>query len=105
MNFVFVCSELLMFVDKDSKWNVVCGKIEEGETWQESVMREIREEVGAIVNKLSVVGYVVCENHGESIFPPKTYFPVCYSFASEIIDDWQKIKTGAHPFVLAYYLL
>lgn len=93
MNFVFVCSELLMFVDKDSKWNVVCGKIEEGETWQESVIRETREEVGAIVNKLSVVGYVVCENYGESIFPPKTYFPVCYSFASKIIDSWQPRET------------
>lgn len=93
MNFVFICSELLMLVDKDSKWNVVCGKVENGETWQESVIRETREEVGAIVDELYGVGYVVCENYGESIFPKKTYFPVCYSFTSKIIDNWQPRET------------
>lgn len=93
MNFVFVCSELLMSIDKDSKWNVVCGKIEDGETWQESTIRETGEEVGATVSKLFVVGYVVCENDKESIFPSKTYFPVCYSFASKIIDNWEPRET------------
>ena len=93
MNFVFICSELLMSIDKDSNWNVVCGKIEDGETWQESTIRETKEEVGATVNELSVVGYVICENDKESIFPAKTYFPVCYSFVSKIIDNWQPKET------------
>jgi 8-oxo-dGTP pyrophosphatase MutT (NUDIX family) len=93
MNFVFVCSELLMSVDKDSKWNVVCGKIEDRETWQESLIRETQEEVGATVSELSVVGYVICENDEKSIFPAKTYFPVCYSFVSKIIDNWQPKET------------
>ena len=82
-----------MCIDKDSKWNVVCGKIEEGENWQESIIRETREEVGATVNDPFLVGYMLCENDKESIFPAKTYFPVCYSFVSKIIDNWQPKET------------
>lgn len=93
MNFVFICSELVMSKDKDLKWNIVCGKKEEGETWQESLIRETKEEVGIIVNDLFVVGYMLCENDEKSIFPSKTYFPVCYSFASRVIDDWQPKET------------
>lgn len=93
MNFVFIGSELLMCVDKNNEWNVVCGKIKQGETWQETLKRETAEEVGATVGELFLVGYMICENDKKSMFPPKTYFPVCYSFVSSIDENWKPKET------------
>ncbi len=93
MNFVFVGSELLMCVDKNNEWNVVCGKIEKDESWQEAVRRETKEEVGTELGELFLFGYMLCENNKNSSFPTKTYFPLCYSFATTIDYKWQPLET------------
>jgi len=93
MNFVFIGSELVLVLDKNSWWGPVCGKIEHGENWEEALIRETEEEVGVEVSSFNLCGYVVCNNYSSDNFPPKTVLPVCYSFFDKINFDWTPNET------------
>ena len=58
---------LMLFRKKDpnkSKWNGIGGKIEAGETIDDSMMREIREETGLRVKNLEFRGMVTWNHSG-----------------------------------------
>jgi ADP-ribose pyrophosphatase YjhB (NUDIX family) len=95
MCMVYIGSELLLCLDKTDEWNVVCGKISEGEDWRTAIRREIFEEVGASVGELELTGYVYCTNSGETQFPSETIFPVCYAFVTQLEKDWKPLETRA----------
>jgi 8-oxo-dGTP pyrophosphatase MutT (NUDIX family) len=95
MCMVYIGSELLLCLDKTDEWNVVCGKVSEGEDWETVLRREALEEVGASVSGLELTGYVHCTNSGETQFPPETIFPVCYAFVTQLDQDWKPLETHA----------
>lgn len=93
INFVFVCDEVILTHDKNNMWGPVCGKIEQSETWEEALIRETSEEVGAVMSELYLCGYVLCENVGNINFPNMTILPVCYSYATSINYEWVRRET------------
>ena len=47
-------NQMLVIQDREAEWNLPGGKLEYGETPIECAVREVKEEIGVQVNKLSV---------------------------------------------------
>lgn len=81
---------------KNGWWDILGGKIEGRETWENALKREAVEEAGVKIDFIEVVGYVLAENVGdknEIIFEGKTILPITISFVQKIYPNWKPMET------------
>ena len=50
----------------EGKWNGFGGKVEEGETIEEAAKREMKEEAGVEISRMSKLGVIEFESQGDS---------------------------------------
>lgn len=88
--------KFLLALDKNNWWNPVCGHIEKNETWQETLYREAREEVGADIDGIEIFGSIVIEeiiNKEKRIYPKKSQIPVTTSMIKKYYKKWVPLET------------
>jgi 8-oxo-dGTP diphosphatase len=102
-------SEILLLNREKSSWmgswNGVGGKLEQDETPQDCIIREIREETGIIVEEVTFKGTVTwdVDNHYyNGMYAFVVEVPDTYEFKTPIktdegILDWKKIDWIFHP--------
>jgi len=96
--FPFVGSDVVLELDKQDWWNPPGGKLEPGESWEQAVKRETREEVGVEIDQLAVIGYVLAKSSGDlsqAKFPAVTMLPFTISFVTKIDSGWTPRETKA----------
>lgn len=94
LTFAFIGSDLVLTKKRNGVWDILGGKIENNETWQEALKRESYEEAGVIINDIEIIGYFIAENKSKAIdFPKKTILPVTVSFVKEIDKKWTPFET------------
>ncbi len=96
LTFAFAGENLILTKKKNGWWDILGGKIEDGETWEDALKREASEEAGVKINFIEVVGYVLAENFGdknETYFEGKTILPITISFIQKINKNWVRQET------------
>ena len=96
LTFAFIGENLVLTKKKIGWWDILGGKVKEGETWVEGLKRESLEEAGVGIDHISVVGYILAENSGDLTnlrFAPKNILPVTISFVQEVKKEWRKYET------------
>ena len=88
INFVHIGSEVVLTQDKHESWGPVHGKLKKDEDWKQALIRETQEEVGVLVHRLTLCGYILSESNGDGSIPSKTISPVCYSYCKDIDSKW-----------------
>lgn len=68
---------------KDSFWNLLGGRVKYGETCEEALRRELREETGCDCSNTQLVH--VCENFFE--FKETIFHEILVIFRTELLDD------------------
>ncbi len=96
LTFAFAGENLILTKKKNGWWDILGGKIEGRETWEDALKREAVEEAGVEIDFIEVVGYVLAENFGdknETVFEGKTILPITMSFVQKIVRDWNPLET------------
>ncbi len=96
LTFAFIGENLVIVKKKNGWWDVVGGKIEQGETWQDALKREAYEEAGILIDNIETIGYVLVTNSGNESkfrFPKENVIPVTFSFVKEVDQSWQPRET------------
>ncbi|MDO8609267.1 MAG: NUDIX domain-containing protein [bacterium] len=96
ITFAFIGQNLVITQKKNGWWDVPGGKIEEGESWVEALKRETREETGAIIDHIKIMGYILAKNTGDSssfLYPKTNILPVTLSFVKSVDHNWNKKET------------
>jgi 8-oxo-dGTP diphosphatase len=86
-------------------WNGVGGKIEANETPRESILREVAEETGIILDDVQFKGIVTWDVDGQDAGGMYVYYaelPADYDYETPIktpegILDWKKLDWILHP--------
>jgi len=94
--FPFIGSDVVLGFDKQGWWNPSGGKLEQGENWEQAVRRETDEEVGATIDQLQVIGYVLAKSSGDTSkfkFPAVSILPFTISFITKIDPRWLPRET------------
>lgn len=78
----------VLFMFKRGKWDMPKGRIEKGYSKQESALREVNEETGLDLNKLTITGKLVSTwhttRHGDVKYLKKTHW---YLMEYDGVDD------------------
>jgi ADP-ribose pyrophosphatase YjhB (NUDIX family) len=82
--FAFIGKHVALTQNKNGWWDVLGGKLKEGETWVEGLKRQALEEAGVVLDHISVVGYLASDHDDKSISP------VTISFVQEVREEWGK---------------
>lgn len=87
----FCKDELVIARNKDGHWSLVGGTIEKGESFEETLRREIAEESNMRILKFAPIGYqeVEIENEGE------TFYQLRYSCLVEPIGEFENDPAGS----------
>lgn len=88
--------KVLLAKDKSGWWNPVGGHIEEGETIDDTLLREADEEAGAVISDNKLVGYALIEQLNfdfESKYPPVSIIPFYISKLVSLREDWKPLET------------
>lgn len=96
ITFAFIGQNLVIVEKNNGWWDIVGGKIEEGEFWEDALRREAKEEAGVDIDYIEIIGYVHAKNEGDisSInFPKENILPVTTSFVKKVDKDWEKRET------------
>jgi ADP-ribose pyrophosphatase YjhB (NUDIX family) len=96
LTFAFIGENLVLTKKKNGWWDILGGKLKEGETWIEGLERETLEEAGIVIGHISVIGYIMTNNSGDLTnlkFAPKNILPVTISFVQEVKKEWLKYET------------
>jgi 8-oxo-dGTP pyrophosphatase MutT (NUDIX family) len=96
LTFAFVGENLILTKKKNGWWDILGGKIENNESWEDALKREAQEEAGVEIDFIEIVGYVLAENFGdkkETIFEGKTILPITMSFVQKIDRNWKALET------------
>ena len=94
--FPFYKNKVYLCLDKTGWWNPLGGHINKGETWQEAVTREAREEAGVIVDDIRIVGYIYVKhltNTTDPRHPPESIMPATVSKVVGYLSSWQRHET------------
>lgn len=73
-------------------WDIPGGHVEKGESWADTINRELREEAGIIVDHHKIIGYfeIISNRPEKSQYPSPSAILVTMSFVQKYIQDWQK---------------
>ncbi len=96
LSFAFIGQNLVIVKKKNGWWDIVGGKIEQGETWEDALKREAHEEAGIFIDHIETIGYVLATNSGDESkfkFAKKNVMPVTMSFVREVDRSWQPKET------------
>ena len=96
LTFAFAGENLILTKKKNGWWDILGGKIEGREAWEDALKREAVEEAGVEIDFIEVVGYVLAENVGdknETVFEGKTILPITISFVQKINENWIPLET------------
>lgn len=96
LTFPFQDSKVYLCLDKTGWWNPLGGHINKGETWQEAVTREAREEAGVIINDIRTVGHIHVRHSTNTIdpkHPPESIIPITVSKVVKYLSNWKKHET------------
>ncbi len=97
--FPILDGKFVMAFDKTRCWNALGGHIEEGETWQDALEREAREEAGVQICKITIFGYVEATRvSGKSPYPNKTILPFTVSEVKDVDLNWTSMETTKRSF-------
>lgn len=94
--FPFKQNKVYLCLDKMGWWNSLGGHIDDGETWQEAVTREAKEEAGVIIDNIKVVGYIYIEHLNTTLdakYPRESIIPITISKTTKYLKSWQKAET------------
>lgn len=94
--FPFIRNKVVLAYDKMGWWNPLGGHIEKGETWQEAILRESKEEGGVVIKDLEIIGYILIERlveYGKQKYPTKSIIPVTKSVVAEYLSNWTPQET------------
>lgn len=96
LTFPFYKNKVYLCLDKTGWWNPLGGHINKGETWQEAVTREAREEAGVIVDNIRTVGYVHVKHStdvADQVHPTESIIPITVSKVVKYLSNWQRHET------------
>ncbi|MHB1316534.1 MAG: NUDIX hydrolase [Minisyncoccota bacterium] len=96
LTFAFIGQNLVVVKKKNGWWDVVGGKIEQGEKWHDALKREAYEEAGILIDHIEIIGYVLVTNSGDESkfkFPRENVIPVTFSFVKEVDRLWNPRET------------
>lgn len=87
---------LLTKHSQNKKWSFPKGLIDEGQTSEETALREVKEEGGVEAEILDKVGYskYVYTLNGEKIFKVVTYYLMKYVSGDPKDHDWEMEDAG-----------
>lgn len=96
LSFTMIGDALVLTKKKNGWWDIVGGKIEEGESIKETLYRENLEEAGVHINtkNMFLVGYIKAENmtSNKSVFSKTNYMPVFVTFVEYVDREWKHKK-------------
>lgn len=58
LTFAFMGQDLVLTKKKNGWWDILGGKVRNGESWQNALKREAYEEAGVAIDDINVIGYV-----------------------------------------------
>lgn len=96
LTFSFLREKVVLAYDKMGWWNPLGGHIEEGETWQDALLRESIEEGGVVIKDLEIIGYILIERlveAGNQRYPKKSIIPITKSEIAEYLPNWTPQET------------
>ncbi len=96
LTFAFAGENLILAKKKNGWWDILGGKIEKKENWEEALKREAFEEAGIEIDFIQIIGYVLAENFGdekETGFFGKTILPITMSFVQKKYEKWKPLET------------
>jgi 8-oxo-dGTP diphosphatase len=95
----------LLLINKEAKiwmgrWNGIGGKIQQGETPEECIIREVKEETGICLSQVTYKGIVTWTDGGMHVFfaeLPKSFHYKTPVKNREGILDWKQLDWIMHP--------
>jgi 8-oxo-dGTP pyrophosphatase MutT (NUDIX family) len=89
---------LVLHRARESYWHVVAGSLEEGETFADAAVRELREETGLVADPIDLKleqTYAITERE-EPLYPPGTTGVVIGNFHVEAPPGWEPTLNEEH---------
>lgn len=98
--FPFIGEKIVLCFDKNNWWNPLGGHMENGETYQDAIIREADEEAGVCISRptIRILGYIKNLNTGApplSQYPPVNILPITASFVAKVKQNWKPLETHA----------
>jgi 8-oxo-dGTP pyrophosphatase MutT (NUDIX family) len=98
--FPFIGEKMVLCFDKNNWWNPLGGHMQNGETYQDTIIREANEEAGVYISKptIKTLGYVKNLNTGVSPlsqYPAVNILPITVSFVTKVKQNWKPLETHA----------
>lgn len=94
LTFAFIGNDLVLTKKKNGIWDILGGKIDNNETWEEALKREAYEEAGVRIKNIEIIGYFIAEDRSKAInFLEKTILPVTISFVDRVDKKWAAMET------------
>jgi 8-oxo-dGTP pyrophosphatase MutT (NUDIX family) len=96
-------SYYVLIADKNSLTNFIFGHIEDGESLEVALIRESKEEAGINIERLTQIGYILCENQVTTAtkYPNVSAINVYHSYVTKSFSDWEMLETSDR-FLISY---
>lgn len=93
--FPFKDKSVVLALDKMGWWNPAGGHMEKGETWEQTLVREAKEETGIQITDIKIAGYIKIEKlkGSNSKYPPVSIIPITTSKVVTYYDNWIPMET------------